>query len=82
MHIWEEYILFLLSEMLYKYLLSSFGLMCPLTPIIPLLIFCLDNLSIDVCVILKFSTLIVLLSISSCGYKTGFIYLCAPMFGA
>ena len=48
---------------------------------VSLLIFCLNNLSIDVSVMLKFPIIIVLLSISSFVYIS-FIYLGAPLLGA
>ena len=59
----EQYILLLLDGMLSKYQLSPSGLICVLKSVFPL-VFCLDDLSIDECGVLKSPTIIVLLSIS------------------
>ena len=49
---------------------------------VSLLIFCLDNLSIDVSGVLKFSAIIVLLAISRFMFvNIFFLYLGAPMLG-
>ena len=62
--------LFILSNMLFKFNSS-------------LLIFCLDDLSIDVSGVLKSPTVIVFLSISPFMFvNIFFMYLCAPMLGA
>ena len=63
-HLKRMYSLLILDGKLYKYQLSLSGLMCHLRPVISLLIFSLDDVSIDVCGILKSPTIPVLLTIS------------------
>ena len=64
MHWKRMCILWLLDGMLYKYQLSPSGLNLSLKACVSLLIFCLDDLSIDESGVLDPPTIIVLLSIS------------------
>ena len=65
-HLRRKCILLTLDGIFYKYKINPSSQLCHLRSIfVPLLIFCLDDLSIDVSGVLKFPTIIVLLSISS-----------------
>ena len=64
MHLSRKCILLLLDGMLYEYQLSLFGLISHLRCVLPLLIFCLDDLSAGVNEVLKFPTTPVVLSMS------------------
>ena len=75
-------ILLFLDGMSYKYQLSPFGLMS-FKACVSLLIFCLDDLCIDISPVLKFPVIIVLCSVSPFMLvNICFMYLDAPMLGA
>ena len=54
-------ILLFLDRIPYRYILIATSLMCHLRPLFPNWFFCVDNLSTDVCEVLKLCTIIVLL---------------------
>ena len=77
MHIRRMCILLLLDEIFCVYLLISSGLMCCLRSVFPYRFCCLDDLSIDLSVVLKSSTIIVLLSIPLCLLLFAYIFMCS-----
>lgn len=79
MHLRAVYILLLWDGMFDKYSLSLSGLGCHLSAV---LIFCLNDLSIDVSGVLKFPTITVLLSVSPfMGVSSCLLYCGAPVLG-
>ena len=82
-HLRRKCNLLFLDGMSYKDQLNLSDLLCHLKLVFPLLIFILDDLSIGVSEVLKSSTIIVLLSISSfIAVSSCLMYWGAPMLGA